>query len=133
MGVHVECCYLIMLDRQGRLIRPELLQRGGVDNAPFYLSQALTVAVREEARFLVLAHNHPGGTRRPSREDLACTVRTLNAFMPLKIALLDHLIVVDDEVVSIRGSGYLPAMLWFSALPGNRIVENWLEESLNNS
>lgn len=130
VGVHVECCYLIMLDRQGRLLRPELLQRGAVDNAPFYLGQVLTAALREDARFLVLAHNHPGGTRRPSREDLICTLRTLNAFQSLRVPLLDHVIVVDDDVVSIRQTGLIPAMLWQAALPGNRIVEDWLGENL---
>ena len=133
VGRHVECVYLILLDRRGRLIRPVLLQRGVVDNAPFYLSQLLTVALREEARFLVLAHNHPGGTKRPSREDLICTLKTLNAFAPLRIPLLDHIIVAGEEAVSIRQAGLIPAMLWSAALPGSRIVSEWLNDKLNNS
>ena len=133
VGVHVECCYLIMLDRQGRLIRPELLQRGTVDNAPFYLGQVLTVALREDARYLVLAHNHPGGTRKPSKEDLRCTLQTLNACVPLQISLLDHVVIAGDDVISIRQSGLLPAMLWLAAQPGSRIAEDWLDENLNNS
>lgn len=133
VGLHVECFYLVMLDRRGRLIRPVLLQRGAVDSAPFYLGQLLNASIQEDARFLVLAHNHPCGTRRPSREDVACTLRTLEAFTPLKLPLLDHLIVAGDEVVSIRQTGLVPDMLWYAALPGSRIVMRWLDEKLNNS
>ena len=127
VGRHVECFYLILLDRQGRLIRPALLQRGGVDNAPFYLGQLLEVALNDEARYIVLAHNHPQGTLRPSKEDLQCTLRALQAFAPLKIPLLDHLTVVGSKVVSIRETGFLAAMLWSAASPGSRLVNEWLD------
>ena len=127
IGVHVECFYLILLDRQGRLIRPVLLQRGAVDATPFYLGQVLSAALAEDARFIVLAHNHPGGTKRPSKEDLLCTLRALNAFAPLRIPLLDHLIVAGRDVVSIRQSGLLVPMVWTAAAPGSRIVREWLD------
>ena len=129
VGIHVECFYLILLNRMGKLIRPVLLQRGGVDNAPFYLRQLLTVALDEHARFIVLAHNHPGGTRRPSNEDIRCTLKTLEAFAPLRIPLLDHIIIAGDAVVSIRQAGLLPEMLWTAAQPGSKIVNGWLNET----
>lgn len=126
VGVHVECFYLVLLDRAGKLIRPVLLQRGGVDNAPFYLRQLLAAALQGEARFIVLAHNHPSGTKRPSNEDLRCTLQALEAFAPLRIPLLDHIIVVGDAVVSIRQAGLLPGMLWTASQPNSRIVNGWL-------
>jgi len=129
VGVHVECFYLILLDRTGRLIRPVLLQRGGVDNAPFYLRQLLEAALQEQARFIVLAHNHPGGTRKPSNEDLRCTLRALEAFAPLRIPLLDHMIVAGDAVISIRRAGLLPGMLWTAAQSGSKIVNGWLDDT----
>lgn len=128
VGVHVECFYLILLDRAGRLIRAVLLQRGGVDNAPFYLRQLLTAALQEQTRFIVLAHNHPCGTRKPSSEDLRCTLQALEAFAPLRIPLLDHIIVAGDAVVSIRGTGLLPNILWTAVQPGSKIVNGWLDD-----
>lgn len=126
VGVHVECFYAILLDRGGRLIRSVLLQKGGVDNAPFYLGQLLSVALEEGVRFVVLAHNHPGGTPKPSREDVLCTLRALNAFAPLKIPMLDHVIVAREKVLSIRSSGVTRDVLWTGIQPGSRIVRNWL-------
>ena len=99
LGVHVECFYLVLLNRMGKLIRPVLLQRGGVDNAPFYLRQLLSAALEEQAR---------------------------EAFAPLRIPLLDHIIIAGEAVVSIRQIGLLPNMLWTAAQPGSKIVNGWL-------
>lgn len=130
VGVHVECFYLVLLGRTGQLIRPVMLHRGAVDSAPFYLSQVLSAALKEDARYIVLAHNHPGGTRRPSTEDLRCTLRALEAVAPLRIPLLDHIIVVPDGAVSIREAGLIPELAWTAAAPGSRLVREWLDVEL---
>ena len=126
LSVHMECFYAVLLNREGTLIRPVLLQRGELDNTPFYLGQVLTCALQEDARYLALAHNHPRGTLRPSREDLGCTLRALNALASLGIPLLDHLIVAGEEVTSIRRSGLLPDILWTAANPDSAIIRDWL-------
>ena len=130
VGVHEERFYLVLLNRQGRLIRAAMLQKGEVDSAPFYLGQLLTTALSEGAKFIVLAHNHPRGTRRPSREDLVCTLRALNAVAPLRLPLLDHIIVLRDGAVSIRESGLIPALLWTAPGQNLSIVQNWLDAEL---
>ncbi len=128
IGVHEERFYLMLLNRQGRLIRAALLQKGATDSAPFYLGQLLSTALTEGAKYIVLAHNHPRGTRKPSKEDLYCTLRTLNAVAPLKMPLLDHVIVVRDGAVSIRDSGMIPDILWTAPGQGSRIVQGWLDD-----
>ena len=132
-GIHVECLSLILLDRRGCLIRSALLQRGAVDSAPFYLAQVLSIALQEKAGFLILAHNHPRGTRQASREDLLCTLRALNALTPLRISLLDHLILAGEQVGSICRSGEIPEMLWTAAGGGSAVAENWLKEKFDHS
>ncbi|MBR1820493.1 MAG: hypothetical protein IJ769_02595 [Clostridia bacterium] len=127
VGAHEERFYLILLNRQGRLIRAAMLQKGAVDSAPFYLGQLLATALMEDARYIVLAHNHPRGTRRPSKEDLVCTLRTLNAVASLRIPLLDHIVVVRDGVVSIRESGMIPDMLWTAPAQEHKIMQGWLD------
>ena len=130
VGIHVECFYLIMLNQRGRLIRSVLLQKGAVDRAPFYLRQVLSTALFEGAGSIVLAHNHPGGTRSPSREDLYCTLCALNATAPLRMPLLDHIIVVNDGAVSIRQTGAIPEILWNAVGRDSRLVKNWLDVEL---
>ena len=127
IGVHEERFYLILLNGQGKLIRAAMLQKGEADSAPFYLNQLLATALTEGAKYIVLSHNHPRGTRRPSREDLACTLRALNAVAPLGIPLLDHIIVVRDGAVSIRESGLIPEILWRPPMVNSAMVRNWLD------
>ena len=134
IGAHEERFYLVLLNGRGGLIRAAMLQKGAVDSAPFYLGQLLSTALTEGARYIVLAHNHPRGTCKPSKEDLLCTLRTLNAVVPLQIPLLDHIIVTRDCAVSIRESGLIPQMLWTSPSQGSRITRNWLDgETLTDS
>ncbi len=130
IGIHVECFYLVLLNRTGRLIHPVLLQRGAVDSAPFYLGQVLSTALSEGACYIVLSHNHPGGTRNPSHEDLRCTLRALEAVAPLRITLLDHIIVVPDGAVSIRETGLISDFAWTASNPGCRMVREWLDVEL---
>ena len=55
----------------------------------------------------VLAHNHPSGIAIPSREDIDLTLRLRDALDVMDILLLDHLVIADDDFVSMSDSGYL--------------------------
>ena len=63
-------------------------------------------AVTLQAAALVVAHNHPSGCARPSGDDLELTRRLARCGGLLGIELLDHLIVGDGEVASIREQGW---------------------------
>jgi len=130
IGVHVECFYLVLLNRSGRLIRSVLLQKGDADSTPFYLGKVLSTALLEGAKYIVLAHNHPCGTLYPSREDLICTLKAQSAVASLNIPLLDHIIVVPDGAISIREAGLISRLLWNAVNPTSRLVQEWLDIEL---
>lgn len=130
IGVHIECFYLVLLSASGLLIDAMQVQHGTVDSTPFYLRETLAIAINREAKALVLCHNHPGGTLRPSREDLVCTLSVLNSVIALGVPMLDHVIIARDRAVSIRDSGLLPANLWTLQDPKNRLLANWVDVDL---
>lgn len=130
IGIHEECFYLIMLDGTGKLIHTALLQKGSTSSAPFYLRPVLATTIRENAKFIVLAHNHPRGTLRPSKEDLLCTLKTLNAVTPLGVPMLDHMIYARGRIVSIRETGLIPDLLWTAVAPWRKVVREWLDVDL---
>ena len=70
IGVPIEQFFLLCLDSGGRLMRCALLQKGTLDQTPFYLGSVLQCAVTTGAHAVVLCHNHPGGTLRPSQADV---------------------------------------------------------------
>lgn len=60
------------------------------------------------AAAIIVAHNHPSGDPAPSAEDLAVTMRLRDAGELLGIPVMDHIIVGDDEFVSLRDRGGFP-------------------------
>lgn len=71
---------------------------------------AITIPVRAliatglllDARYVVLAHNHPSGDPEPSERDLAFTRRLADALRLIEMPLTDHLIVTRDAITSFR-------------------------------
>ena len=66
-------------------------------------SQALSLG----ASAIILAHNHPSGNCRPSAQDILATRKFGEIANALDIALLDHLILTDTSVYSMRAGGLL--------------------------
>ena len=66
------------------------------------------LAVKKGVASIICIHNHPSGDPTPSRDDLAVTERLKNAGDILGIALLDHVIIGDNEsFVSLKERGVL--------------------------
>ena len=53
---------------------------------------------------MVLAHNHPSGLAVPSPEDIQTTRRIAQALQAVDIVLADHIVIADDDYVSIAMS-----------------------------
>lgn len=130
IGINIECFYLICLTKTGKLIDSVLMQKGDHDSAPFYFKQMMSMAVQKEAKALVLCHNHPGGTLRPSREDLACTLKMLKTVPSTGILVLDHIIIAKGRAVSIRETGLLPSELWTFQDKLSPLSRKWMDTEL---
>lgn len=60
-----------------------------------------------DARAVLLAHNHPRGDARPSRQDLNFTRRLFATLDAIGVRLLDHYIVAPGGWVSFQHDGLL--------------------------
>lgn len=127
VGVHVECYYAVLLSATGLLIRTVLIGRGTEDATLFDLKQTLSLAVQHSAKAVVLCHNHPRGTLQPSREDINCTLQAMNAMIALQVPMLDHIIIAQQNAVSIRDCGIIPTKLWAMQAPRNRLLRDWID------
>ena len=106
-GETEEVVYLLCLDSKSKLIACRLLHRGTLSSVPISLRKAAEIAINTNAVAVILAHNHPGGFALPSDADYAATDMLKDALKPLGIELADHVIVSDDDYVSLRDNGYL--------------------------
>ena len=64
-------------------------------------------ALLSSASAVILSHNHPSGIALPSREDYTTTRRVQEALATIGVELLDHIIVAEDDYVSLADSGIL--------------------------
>ena len=126
-GLKVERFYMLCLDAKGRLMERVFLQEGTLDGMLFNLRGLLAEVVRVSPCAIVLSHNHPGCTLRPSNEDINCTCAAIRALTAVGIPLLDHIIVAGKQAVSMRENGFIPAVQWLQQAPENQLLRCWLD------
>lgn len=101
-GAHEELVYAICLDKNDRVIHPALLRRGTVDEVAIYPREIVELVVRYHAHAVLLTHNHPSGQASPSQADYETTRRISTALSAIGVTLLDHLILTDTDMYSMK-------------------------------
>lgn len=98
---------LLMLDTKGRKIADAVISRGTVNSAVLEPREVLTTALRYEAVFLVVLHNHPSGIPTPSEADILVTRRLAAACEVVGILLRDHIVIGNQCYLSMKERGFL--------------------------
>ena len=109
-GMREERLYEACLDAKGKLLRCAKVADGSVDAVSVNIRVIVENALKCGASAVVLSHNHPSGVALPSEDDNATTLAVYDALRTVDIRLLDHIIVADDDFVSIRDNGLLPPL-----------------------
>lgn len=102
-----EILYQACLDGKGKLLSCKKLSQGSADCTALSVRQVVENALLSGASAVVLAHNHPSGVALPSESDRTVTLWVRDALKTMDIRLLDHIIVADNDFVSMNQSGYL--------------------------
>lgn len=100
-AVNNECFSLLCLNRLGKVISFEIIMTGSVDSVGISLRTVLEKVIKSEATAVVVAHNHPGGVALPSPQDVEITRRLSEVLSAISVNLVDHIIVADDDYVSM--------------------------------
>ena len=106
---------VVLLDENERCIGISTRAEGDRDKCPVDLKSVFALALNAKASSLILAHNHPNGTRNPSVNDLRLTDRFALAARVLDLLVLDHLIVTKDGYTSFTDEN-----LFFTLPPEER-------------
>ncbi|MBS6366125.1 MAG: DNA repair protein RadC [Clostridiales bacterium] len=105
-GARDEMVYLLCLDAKCKVLDCRMLSVGGVNTAAVSVRKIVEAALACNATSVVLAHNHTSGIALPSKEDEATTRQIRTALDAVGILLVDHIIVADDDFVSMADSGF---------------------------
>lgn len=98
---------LLLLNTKSILIKEIVLSKGTV-NASFSSPREIFVeALRWEAVNIILIHNHPSGDATPSKGDIDNTRTIVEAGKMIGVNLIDHIIIGDNQYVSLRQRGVI--------------------------
>ncbi|MFD2727198.1 RadC family protein [Hyunsoonleella rubra] len=99
--------WIIYLNNSNKVIQKSQLSKGGITGTLVDVRLVMKNALEAGATGLVLAHNHPSGTLKPSQADKSITQKLKTAAQSLDIRVLDHLIITEKAYFSFADEALL--------------------------
>lgn len=91
----------LTLDGANQLINKRVITIGTLTSSLVHPREVFADAITDRAASIIVAHNHPSGSLRPSQADIQVTERLKQASLILGIELIDHIIITKDSFRSI--------------------------------
>lgn len=112
------------LNSQNTIISTKVVFEGTINEAPIYPREIVKAALLNNACSVAFAHNHPGGSLKPSNADLNVTSRIREAMRTVSINVIDHIIVAGDSYYSFAENNKLLEDAAVYKAGSNRVLED---------
>lgn len=99
--------WIIGLDNKSSILFIELLALGQQNRVNMNPSDTFRMAIYKLATHAILVHNHPSGATDLSKEDKELTDYLYKAGKFLKIEVIDHLVITEDDYFSFEDNGLM--------------------------
>ncbi|WP_270087747.1 RadC family protein [Sphingobacterium sp. SYP-B4668] len=99
--------WVLYLTKGCKVLEQQLIGKGGNDFTPVDVRSVLRNALTCGAYSIILIHNHPSGTLKPSKADEQLTKKIVNGASMMDIHVNDHIIFTDNGYFSFRDAGLL--------------------------
>ena len=99
--------WIIYLNNSNKVLQKLQLSKGGITGTLVDVRLVLKTALQLGAVGLILTHNHPSGTLKPSQADKNITQKLKTAGESLDIKVLDHIIITEKSYFSFADEGLL--------------------------
>ncbi|MFT4851375.1 MAG: DNA repair protein RadC [Sediminicola sp.] len=99
--------WIIYLNNSNKVLQTSQLSKGGITGTLVDIRLALKNALQLGAVALILSHNHPSGTLKPSQADISLTKKLTKAGEILDIKVLDHVIITEKAYFSFADENLL--------------------------
>ncbi|RXM53070.1 MULTISPECIES: RadC family protein [unclassified Chryseobacterium] len=99
--------WAIFLNNSNKVIYTSQLTQGGISQSIVDVRVLFKTAIDHFSTGVIIAHNHPSGSLKPSKEDINITQKIKEAGKVLSIQLLDHIIITQDSYFSFSDTGLL--------------------------
>ena len=87
---------VLYMNRANYVLGHQVLSIGGLTSTVLDVRIVLATALKCLACSIIIAHNHPSGELKPSKQDIGITHQLKKAGELLDIKLLDHFIITYD-------------------------------------
>ena len=98
---------VLFLNQASQVLGYTLISEGGITDTTVDVRVILQAALLTNSVAIILAHNHPSGSMKPSRQDMEITKQVRDAAQLMRIKVLDHIILTDTEYYSFADEGLL--------------------------
>lgn len=99
--------WVIYMNNSNKILHKEQLSKGGMTGTLVDPRKVYKLALENGATCLILAHNHPSGSLKPSQADKSLTQKLKTAGESLDIKVLDHVIITQNAYFSFADEGLL--------------------------
>ncbi len=104
LGFTNEVFALTTFNSRGEFIAFDIIETGDINQVGASTRKIIQKAIERKAVGAIISHNHPNGNAVPSPEDLAVTRQLFLALSHIQVPLLDHVVISDDDCVSMAQS-----------------------------
>ena len=98
---------VLFLNQSNQVLGYTLISEGGITETCADVRIILQAALLTNSVAIILAHNHPSGSMKPSRQDMEITKQVKEAARLMRITVTDHLILTDAGYYSFADEGQL--------------------------
>ena len=109
-GARNEMVYVLCLDGKRQVLGVRKVAEGSIELAEVNTRRIAEEAIGLRAAQIYVAHNHVSNLAIPSQADWLTTDTLRGALSPIGIELIDHLVFVDGDMVSLKDSEHLKSL-----------------------
>lgn len=98
---------VVFLDTKLHKISEEVISIGTVNNSILDSREVFSLALVNQAVYIILLHNHPSGDPTPSEDDKSITFKLRTNGKMLNLPVIDHIIIGNNRYYSMKENGLL--------------------------
>jgi DNA repair protein RadC len=99
--------WIMLMGRSQKVLGKELVSKGGLSETVVDPKVIFRLALQHQASGIIMIHNHPSGSLKPSQNDIHLTKKIADAGRMLDIKILDHVIISDQGFYSFADEGVI--------------------------
>lgn len=95
---------VLFLNKKNVVIADEVMSNGTIDQTSVYPREVIKRSLYHEAGAIILIHNHPSGSSKPSQADIELTNKIVESCKAINVTVHDHVVISSSEFYSFKSN-----------------------------